>query len=132
MKHLSGSCLCGKVTIQITDKFDFVGYCHCSGCRKWSGSAFATGGLVDADGFKVTSGERYISYYRESEETDLGFCNNCGASLFSKKLKLGKHIVRLGILDETPTQRPNVHIFTASKAPWFEITDQLDRFDELP
>ncbi|HET9679687.1 MAG TPA: GFA family protein [Gammaproteobacteria bacterium] len=132
MKYLTGSCLCGKVKIQIVDSFDFVGHCHCSECQKWSGSAFATGGLVDSDDFQITSGEEFVSYYHNSEETDLGFCNSCGSSLFSKKLKRGKHVVRLGILDDAPTQRPNVHIFAASKAPWFEITDQLDRFDTVP
>lgn len=132
MKYLTGSCLCGKINIQVPDKFDFVGYCHCSECRKWSGSAFATGGLVDSQDFEITSGESFVSHYRKSEETELGFCSGCGASIFSKKLKRGKYIVRLGILDDPPTQRPNVHIFVESKAPWFEITDQLDRFDEVP
>lgn len=132
MKHLSGSCLCGKVTITVPDDFAFIGYCHCSECQKWSGSAFATGGLVDSDKFEITAGERFVSCYHKSEQTDLGFCTNCGSSLFSKKSKIGKHIIRLGILDDVPTQRPNVHIFAASKAAWHDITDDLDTFDEAP
>ncbi|MFC3285891.1 GFA family protein [Litchfieldella rifensis] len=132
MKNLTGSCLCGKVEIQVADKFDFIGYCHCSECRKWSGSAFAAGGLVDAKDFTITVGEQFVSRYPKSEETELGFCGHCGSSLFSHKLKRGKYIVRLGVLDDAPTQQPNVHIFCASKAPWFDITDQLDHFDELP
>lgn len=132
MKYLSGSCLCGKVKVQVPDSFDFVGYCHCSECRKWSGSAFATGGLVGSEDFRVTSGEEFVSCYHSSEETALGFCSSCGSSLFSQKVNRGKHIVRLGILDDVPAQRPNVHIFAASRAPWFEITDQLDKFDTVP
>lgn len=132
MKQLIGSCLCGQVNIQVADSFHFVGYCHCSECRKWSGSAFATGGLVDAGDFRIVSGEESVSYFSSSGDTTLGFCSNCGSSLFSKKVNLGKYIIRLGILDDPPIQRPNVHIFAASKAPWFEITDQLDRFDEVP
>lgn len=132
MKHLQGSCLCGSVKIQVADKFDFMGYCHCSECRKWSGSAFAAGGLVEAVDFEITACEKSVSYYHLSEDTDLGFCSHCGASLFSKKHKLGKYIVRLGVLDDAPAKQPNVHIFAASKTPWFEITDQLDKFDHLP
>lgn len=132
MTYLTGSCLCGGVKIRVADHFQFVGYCHCSECRKWSGSAFATGGLVSAGDFEVISGEELVSCYRQSEETDLCFCSACGASLYSRKLKLGSYIVRLGILDDAPTQRPNVHIFAASKAPWFEITDQLAKFEQLP
>lgn|SRR5690625_4964089 len=132
MTYLTGSCLCGSVKIRVSDQFQFIGYCHCSECRKWSGSAFATGGLVSSEEFEVTLGKEFVSCYHKSEETDLCFCSACGASLFSKKLKLGSYIVRLGILDDTPTQRPNVHIFTASKAPWFELTDQLEKFEQLP
>lgn len=132
MKYLTGSCLCGKVTIRVPDEFDFLGYCHCSECRKWSGSAFAAGGRVNSRDFEIVSGEEFVSLYSKSEATSLGFCSSCGTSLFSKKHKQDKHIVRLGILDDVPTRRPNVHIFVASKAPWFEIADQLDRFDEVP
>ena len=35
----------------------------------------------------------------------------------------------LGSLVDTPTVRPTEHIFVGSKAPWFEITDELPRFD---
>ena len=132
MKNLTGSCLCGSVKIQVSDSFGFVGYCHCSECRKWSGSAFGTGALVSPEGFSIVSGEELVSYYNSSEQTVLGFCSNCGSSLFSRKVKLGKYIVRLGILDDAPTQRPDIHIFAASKAPWFEIADQLDIFDTVP
>ena len=132
MKKLTGSCLCGKVRIRVPDQFDFIGYCHCSECRKWSGSPFAAGGRIDSTDFEIVSGEELLSYYRKTEATELGFCRACGASLFSKKLKQGKHIVRLGVLDDIPTQRPGVHIFVGSKAPWFELTDELDKFDHIP
>lgn len=132
MNNLTGSCLCGKVKIQVPDQFDFIGYCHCSECRKWSGSAFAAGGLFDEKDFSIATGEESVSHYRKSEETELGFCKECGSSLFSHKLQRGKYIVRLGVLDDMPSQRPNVHIFCASKAPWFDITDQLAHYDEFP
>ncbi|OZG73552.1 hypothetical protein BTA51_11145 [Hahella sp. CCB-MM4] len=132
MKHLKGSCLCGSVEIQVPDNFHFIGYCHCSECRKWSGSAFTSGGLVDSADFQITKGEESVSYFHKSEETDLAFCKNCGSSLFSKKLKRGKSIVRLGILNDAPSQKPSTHIFVGSKAPWYDISDKLTQFDELP
>jgi hypothetical protein len=130
MRHLSGSCLCGKVTLQVADRFGFIGYCHCAECRKWSGSAFASGGMVDESDFSITSGEQFVSIFHKTEDTDLAFCSNCGSSLFSKKVKRGKYVVRLGILDDVPTQRPNVHIFWAEKAAWFDLTDGLEKHDK--
>ena len=32
----------------------------------------------------------------------------------------------------SPSIRPTKHIFVGSKAPWFEITDDLPQFDEYP
>ncbi|MDX1609328.1 MAG: GFA family protein [Halofilum sp. (in: g-proteobacteria)] len=118
--------------IELPDRFDFMGYCHCSECRKWSGSAFNAGGMVDADEFEITAGKEFVSRYHKTDETDLGFCSHCGSSLFSHKLQRGKYIVRLGILDDVPSQRPQAHIFVGSKAPWHEITDDLAQHDTVP
>jgi hypothetical protein len=41
-------------------------------------------------------------------------------------------IIPAGSLDDDPIVRPVVHIHTASKAPWFEITDALPQFAEFP
>jgi hypothetical protein len=36
----------------------------------------------------------------------------------------------MGSLIDSPTIRPTAHIFVGSKAPRFEITDDLPQFDE--
>lgn len=132
MKYLSGSCLCGKVKIQVPDAFEYVGHCHCSECRKFSGAAFATAGGVGLSKLKILEGESALTYYQKSEETDLAFCNACGSSLFSKKRKTNMCNIRFGVFDDVPTEKPTFHIFVGSKAPWFEITDDLKQFDERP
>jgi len=38
----------------------------------------------------------------------------------------------MGTLDDDPRIRPTFHVFVGSKAPWFEITDQLPQFDTFP
>ena len=39
--------------------------------------------------------------------------------------------IPLAILDNPPA-RPELHCFVASKAPWFEITDDLPQYPEYP
>lgn len=51
-----GSCYCGEVNIKITGGIGSIIHCHCSKCRKSSGTAYATNGVVKADEFKITSG----------------------------------------------------------------------------
>ncbi len=40
--------------------------------------------------------------------------------------------IPIGTLDNDPGIKPSVHIFVASKAPWFEITDSLPQYPEMP
>jgi len=132
MEMLIGSCLCGKIGIEVPDDFDYMGNCHCSECRKFTGSDYSSVGGISSSKFAFTRGEEFVSIYSKSEETELAFCKCCGSSLFSRKITGGKHNIRLGILDSTPTHKPNFHIFVASKAPWFNINDDLKQFDKSP
>ncbi len=68
-KTLRGRCLCGAVEYQIPDALEYAGYCHCSECRRFSGSAFsAFGGIPDSD-LEIVKGERHIASYRKSEDS---------------------------------------------------------------
>ncbi len=69
IKYLKDSYLCQKVKIQVSDQFDYVGNCHCSECRKFSGSAFATAADVDFDDFKNTEGEDFVTIYYKTDDT---------------------------------------------------------------
>jgi len=132
MKTLSATCLCGSIRIEIPDEFEYMGYCHCSECRKFSGSDSASVGGLDSSKVKIKTGNENITYYHKTEETDLAFCSICGSSLFTRKKRGGKHNIRLGILNDTPTQKPSFHIFTGSKAKWENICDSLPQFEEKP
>lgn len=132
MRKLTGSCLCGKVKIEVPDEFEFIGNCHCTECRKFSGSDYAAVGGLASDKFAFTAGEEFVTYYAKTEETDVAFCSCCGTSLFSRKNQGKKHNIRLGILDDVPSQSPNFHIFTTSKSPWYEIGDDFPQFEARP
>ena len=38
----------------------------------------------------------------------------------------------LGALDDDPGVKPGLHVFVAYTAPWFDITDDLPQYPELP
>ena len=46
---ITGKCLCGKVRYEINGRLGPVVYCHCSMCRRATGSAFATNASVRAN-----------------------------------------------------------------------------------
>jgi hypothetical protein len=132
MKQLHASCLCGAVRLSLPDQFDYMGNCHCSECRKFSGSDYASVGGLDGDKVTIVQGEEVLSRYQKSPETALAFCRQCGSSLFSQKRSSGKINLRLGILDDVPSQQPNFHIFVGAKAPWYRISDDCPQLDTRP
>jgi hypothetical protein len=130
---LTGRCLCGDVRYEITGPLGPVIYCHCSQCRRASGSAFATNASVAAKNFRITSGKDRLVEYESSPGKLRGFCGRCGSPVSSRVLDAPEIVrVRLGLLDLDPgaEARPVAHLHVGSKAPWFEITDDLPRFEK--
>ena len=128
---VTGSCLCGSVTYEITGSFGPAGHCHCSVCRKSHGAAFVTWAFVDPDQFRWTSGTEMVDGYKSSPERERHFCKKCGSSLVASHRGLVTEVA-LGTVNGDPGVRPEAHIFVGSKAPWHEITDTLEQHTEWP
>lgn len=106
---LRGSCLCGSVRYEIRGPVSQVTHCHRSMCRKAHGAAFASYGRVERGDFHLLSGSSDIASYRSSPDVVRTFCRHCGSTLqfISEK-------------------RP------ATRAPWFQIADDLPQHAERP
>lgn len=130
---LTGSCLCGGVRFEITEPFLHSNHCHCSRCRKHSGTFGLTHARVRREGFRLLSGDELIRVWRPDDDGAVkAFCSVCGSSLFGRTWPDGPEIsVRLGALDGDPSIRPEFHTFVDSRAPWDELPDDgLPRFSE--
>jgi hypothetical protein len=130
---LRGSCLCGGVAYEISGPLSGVLNCHCSMCRKAHGAAFRTRASVKAADFRWLRGEELVTYYESSPGNQRGFCRVCGSPLLSRfDSDPSVYGLPLGALDDDPGKRPKLHVFVAYKAPWFDITDGLPQYPELP
>jgi hypothetical protein len=128
MTALTGGCQCGAVRYTVADEFVYAANCHCSGCRKATGSAFKAFGGIEREKLEITDGLDDLFIVGEKDANDTR-CRVCGSFLFSV-VRDGAFVhVAMGSLVDTPSIRPTEHIFVGSKAPWFEITDDLPQFD---
>lgn len=127
-----GSCLCGEVAYELDSVVDFINHCHCSRCRKAHGAAFGSLAHAAADGFRWTRGANRVTHFESSPGNERTFCSRCGAGLPVVSSETGRVRIPAGTLDDDPGARPVIHIYVGSKAPWFEISDALPCFDELP
>ena len=127
---LTGQCLCGRVRYEVADAFIYAMNCHCSGCRRATGSAFKPFAGIERCELRIISGEDDLLIYGEKLTHDVR-CKLCGSLLYSV-VREGAYVhVAMGTLIDVPSIRPTKHIFVASRAPWFEICDGLPQFVEL-
>ena len=128
---LRGSCLCGSVRYEIRGAVGRASHCHCSMCRKAHGAAFATYGRVERSDFVLVSGAGEIASYSSSPGVARTFCKRCGSNLqFISDRRPTTFSLALGTLDVDPKVQASLHIFVDSKAPWFQITDDLPQHAE--
>lgn len=130
---LSGGCLCGGVRYEIGGPVGAALYCHCSMCRKAHGTAFRARLAVPRSSFRFVRGEELLTSYRSSADTIRKFCRVCGSSIVNEWDPEPDHYgLAMGSLDDDPGVRPASHEFVGSKAPWYEIRDDLPQHDGFP
>jgi hypothetical protein len=102
--------------------------CHCSRCRAATGSAFKAMAGIEREKLELADAAELLVV--GDDELNDTRCAACGSLLFSV-VRDGEYVhVALGSLVDDPGIRPTHHIFVGSKAPWFEITDDLPQFEE--
>lgn len=125
-----GSCLCGGVELTLHGAIDSVIHCHCSRCRKSSGTAYATNGFVATKDLELTKGADLLTAYQSAPGKYRYFCRVCGSPIYSRNEAQPDRLrIRLGVLDSAISERPLSHNFVSSKADWDDLDAQLPRYD---
>ncbi|MCP4473016.1 MAG: GFA family protein [Gammaproteobacteria bacterium] len=133
MKKLTGKCLCKAIAYEINGELGPIVNCHCSQCRRWHGAAFRTRCTVASKDFKWLKGEELLTKYALSEQVIQTFCRVCGSNLITLYKDNADQIgLPIGGLEQDPGSHPIAHIFVGSKAPWYEISDNLPQYETLP
>jgi hypothetical protein len=59
-----------------------------------------------------------------------GFCRDCGSSLTYESYRFADYVqLHLGSLDTPDSVIPEAHVHYAEKVAWFEVDDELPRFE---
>ncbi|HEU4576606.1 MAG TPA: GFA family protein [Polyangiaceae bacterium] len=126
-----GSCLCGNVRYELTGELGDFGYCHCTSCRKASGSAHAANAPVARACFRLSSGSDTLREFESSPGKWRAFCSRCGSPLYAYLTATPEALrIRLGSLDTPFTKQPQAHTWVSDKAPWEPIPDDLSQFPQ--
>lgn len=130
----TGSCLCGAIKYRVTGKAARFTLCHCSRCRKATGSANSSNiGLAEGQ-LEWKQGEDLVCHFKlpEAERFATAFCVRCGSPLPRHLPEIGMIVVPAGSLDENPGISPQEHIFWDSRAKWLEPEAELPKYEDKP
>lgn len=128
---IKGSCLCKAVSYEISREPDVINLCHCSMCRKATGSAYGVFAHISLDRFQWLSGEDHIQRFQSSPDNVRAFCRECGSNVPVVNVDEGHVVIPAGSFDDDPQTRPVVQIFAGSKASWHELALQPQSFPEF-
>lgn len=127
---IRGQCLCGGVRFELDRVVGPFELCHCSRCRKTTGSAFVAGLGARVADYRLLAGEDLIRRYeapilRRPPAYRVAFCTRCGSPVPDPPPGADWFEVPAGLLDDDPGARPDRHIFVDHKSPWYAIVDEL-------
>ncbi|WEK04361.1 MAG: GFA family protein [Candidatus Devosia phytovorans] len=120
-KQYTGGCRCGAVRYTLEGEPFKAGLCHCTDCRKETGSAFLYYADWQPDQISVTG--HYETYDGRS------FCPKCGSPLFH----LGdvQAEIAVGTLDEAPAAlMPLREGWIKRREPWLAAIAGAGQFRE--
>lgn len=123
---IPGRCLCGAIAYEIHGAVGEIDLCHCTACRRASGSAFASNASIRKDAFALIRGAEVLREYESTPGKFRSFCSVCGSPIYARHVEAPEWLrIRCGTLSADPGSRPTGHYDVASMAPWYTITDAL-------
>ena len=132
---IEGGCNCGAIRYRIEGTPLAVAACHCTRCRRQSGSVYSVNLVVPAAAMTMT-GE--VKVFEDADTTSgqpvyREFCSDCGSPIRSLLgASPGIVAVKVGTLDDPGPHAPGLHVFTRSKIDWVEIAPGVPQFAESP
>lgn len=129
---MQGKCLCGEVEFAVSGDLPNIYQCHCSLCRKATGSISNSALIVSSEHFQWVRGhERITSYVKETGyRTD--FCSKCGSPLPNPIKDGTQYWVPAGLLDDKAAIEIAAHLHVGSKASWDEVAPNGVQYQEAP
>jgi hypothetical protein len=117
MSAFRGSCICGEVAFEVEAPFDRFLNCHCSRCRKASGTAHSCEVIVKASALRWRRGEEAVVRFDlpQARSFATAFCRRCGSPMPHLTRSGREAIIPAGGFDEPLGTAPDRHVHWASR-----------------
>lgn len=129
----TGGCLCGRVRYGGREEVG-GGHCHCTDCRKSSGTGHCSHMIVPEAAFSLSGQLKFYDSPADSGNiVSRGFCPNCGSAVYSTNSGMpGMVFVRASSLDDPEVFKPQMIVYTDRAATWDHMDPALPSFAAMP
>ena len=124
---LKGSCLCGTVKYEVAGEAKRFYHCHCSRCRKATGTGHASNLFLQPAALRWLSGEEHTRAFKlpEAKRFTNQFCGICGGRVPRQPMGTDTLMLAAGSLDNEAPIKPQARIFAESRASWSCYGDKV-------
>ena len=132
--NLTGSCLCGSVSYEISGESMHFYHCHCQRCRKATGTGHASNIIMQPSSVTWTAGEQHLTHYKvpDAKRFATVFCSLCGSLMPRVAPDNSIAVIPAGTLDTDPGIKPHARIFQDSRADWSCEAEALPAHQTYP
>jgi hypothetical protein len=119
--QVTGGCLCGAVRYESIGPVGPAGYCHCTDCRRCTGSAFNVSIRAEVSKFRIVAGRPTGFTKKADSGTELTrhFCLECGSPIYTSSPRHPEWVwIKAGSLDDPTLVLPAYQSWTRSRVPW--------------
>ena len=129
---MRGKCLCGEVAFELSGELPNLYQCHCSLCRKVTGSSANAAFRVAREQLAWLAGESLVQAFESESGFTSHFCSCCGSPLPNPTANDTAWWVPVGLLDNSHKLQVVAHLFVESRAAWDVVPDNAQHFAEMP
>lgn len=120
MTTRSGNCLCGKIRYEVTGEPRASTVCHCSHCKKQSGSILSVNFVFRETDFHLSGEPKlFVDSGDSGSAVNRYFCGDCGSPIFATIASMpGKVVVKAGSLNVIGDAGPQAEIYAQQRVGW--------------
>ncbi|CAD0112427.1 unnamed protein product, partial [Aureobasidium uvarum] len=128
----TGSCFCKKITVELSAEPQVVALCHCTDCRKMSGSVYSYNFIVGADDYKISGTPEATDKIADSgNKVKNYYCKDCVA----ESGIIERVVINAGIFDdvrEIQNRKPSVEIYVEQRLDWVKPVEDCAQLEGMP
>lgn len=129
---MKGNCLCGGVEFEMDRDELKIYQCHCSLCKKQSGSTSNSSAIVGKSSLRFTKGTDLITTWTKDTGFRSEFCSLCGSPVPNLLRGFDLYWVPVGLLPVSVKATVVAHVFISTISNWHLLDPAVPKFQDAP